>query len=61
MHTLNRYKGYQTIRPVANTTETAGTGRYTTDNQWFRHEWFRAESTYYYYFQQVTGTIGSDC
>ena len=37
MHTLNRYKGYQTIRPVANTTETAGTGRYTTDNQWFQH------------------------
>ena len=35
--TLNRYKGYQTIRPVAYTTETAGTGKYTTDNQWFRH------------------------
>ena len=23
----------------------------------FWHEWFRAESTYYYYFQQVTGII----
>ena len=37
VHTLNWYQGYQTIRPVANTTETAVTGRYTTDNQWFRH------------------------